>query len=38
MDQGGETLHGEINLQQVACETKFVWSPNEIRYTSEGTS
>jgi len=29
MAQAGETLHDEINLQQVVSETKFVWLLND---------
>ena len=38
MAQAGETLHDEINLQQVAFEITFVWSLNKRRYATEGTS
>jgi len=34
----GETIHDEINLQQVASEMTFVSPPNEGRYTTKGTS
>jgi len=38
MAQVRETLHDEINLQQVASKMKFVWPPNERRYVIERTS
>ena len=38
MAQGGETLHDEINLQQVASEMTMRWPLNEKRYATERTS
>jgi len=38
LTQIGETFDDEINLQQIAFETIFVWLLNEGRDATEGTS
>jgi len=38
MAQLGETLHDEINLQQVVVEMTSIWPSNEGRYASERSS